>query len=493
MNEAASPSYAGFDLGTSALKAIIVDEAQVIIAENEVPLVSMRPRDLWSEQDPLAWWSALELAVAELRARNPAGWANIRAIGLSGQMHGAVILDAADAPLRPAILWNDGRAAAECRELREAVPDIGNLAGVDAMPGFLAPKLLWLRRHEPKIFARIVHILLPKDYLRLRMTGEFATDMADGAGTLLLDETRRAWAPALVEATGIRMDQLPHLLEGTMPSGKLKPAIAASWGLSGEVIVAAGGGDAACGAVGIGATQEGQAFISLGTSTQYVVTRRSHAPLPGAGIHAFCHAVPERWFQMAALLNGASCAGWIASILGSSDIGALMAQVEGAFRGPGDLLFLPYLQGERTPHNDPKAKGVFFGMHLQTKATDLVLAVLEGVAFSVADAQAALNAAGADPQLPSVIGGGARNLFWMKILASVLDKPLALHQAGEKGPAFGAARLARLAHTGEPVPEICRAPPIERIVEPDPGLVAGYAERLPRFRSLYAALKGEFQ
>jgi xylulokinase len=492
MNATASPSYAGFDLGTSALKAIIVDETQAILAEAEAPLTSSRPRDLWSEQNPLDWWSALERAVAELRARNPAAWAGIRAIGLSGQMHGAVILDAADAPLRPAILWNDGRAAAECLELREAVPEIGNLAGVDAMPGFLAPKLLWLRRHEPEIFRRIVRIMLPKDYLRLRLTGEFATDMADGAGTLLLDEARRDWAPVLIEATGIRLEQLPRLLEGTMPSGKLKPAIAAAWGLGHDVIVAAGGGDAACGAVGIGATQEGQAFISLGTSSQYVVTRQSYAALPSAGIHAFCHAVPERWFQMAAMLNGASCVGWIAGILGN-DIAALMARVEAAFRGPGDLLFLPYLQGERTPHNDPRAKGVFFGMHSKTDATDLVQAVLEGVAFSIADAQMALNAAGADPALPSVIGGGARNLFWMKLLASVLDKPLALHHAGEKGPAFGAARLARIALTSEPIAEICRAPPVERIVEPDPRLTAGYAERLPRFRSLYTALKGEFQ
>jgi xylulokinase len=326
------------------------------------------------------------------------------------------------------------------------------------------------------------------------MTGEFATDMADGAGTLLLDEARRAWSPLLVEAAGIRMEQLPRLFEGTAASGRLRPAIAAAWGLSPQVMVAAGGGDAACGAVGIGATQEGQAFISLGTSTQYVVTRQSYAALPGAGIHAFCHAVPERWFQMAALLNGASCAGWIARVLGrAADIGALMAEVERAYRGPGDLLFLPYLQGERTPHNDPNAKGVLFGMHLQTSATDLTQAVLEGVAFSVADAQAALAAAGADPPMPSVIGGGARNLFWMSLLASVLGKPLALHQAGEKGPAFGAARLARIAYTGEPVAEICAAPPIDRIIEPEPDLTAAYAERLPRFRSLYAALKGEFR
>ena len=488
------PTYAGFDLGTSALKAVIVDQRQAIIAESEVPIASQRPRDLWSEQDPLDWWAALETAMRELRTKHPRGFAAIAAIGLSGQMHGAVILDAADAPLRPAILWNDGRAAAECRELREAVPDIGKLAGVDAMPGFLAPKLLWLRRHEPEIFKRITRIILPKDFLRLRLTGEFATDMADGAGTLLLDEARRAWSPRLVEAAGISTEQLPRLLEGRAASGVLKPAIAVAFGLSPEVIVAAGGGDAACGAVGIGATQEGQAFISLGTSTQYVVTRQSYAALPEAGIHAFCHAVPERWFQMAALLNGASCAGWIARVLGrAADIGALMAQVERAYRGPGDLLFLPYLQGERTPHNDPNAKGVLFGMHLQTTATGLAQAVLEGVAFSVADAQAALAAAGANPPMPSVIGGGARNLFWMRLLASVLAKPLALHQSGEKGPAFGAARLARLAHTGEPVAEVCEAPPIDRVIEPEPELTAAYAERLPRFRALYAALKAEFR
>jgi xylulokinase len=491
MNGKAAAAYAGFDLGTSGLKAIVVDEAQQTLAECDVPLKSMRPHDLWSEQDPADWWTAFEAAVAKLRASNAEAWLAVRGIGLSGQMHGAVVLDAADQPLRPAILWNDGRSTAECRELMQAVPDIASIAGVEAMPGFLAPKLLWLRRHEPEVFQRIQRIMLPKDYLRLRLTGAFATDMADAAGTLLLDEAERDWSPRLVEAAGVRLDQLPQLLEGSQASGRLKASLAAAWGLGNDVPVAAGGGDAACGAVGIGAVEDGDAFISLGTSTQYVVTRRRHQPLAGSGIHAFCHAVPQRWFQMAVLLNGASCLGWLATVLGN-DPATLVAQAEAAFAEPSELLFLPYLQGERTPHNDANAKGVFFGLHGKTTANDLVQAVLEGVAFSVVDAQQALLAAGADPPRPSVIGGGARSAFWVKLLASALGKPLALHRGREKGPAFGAARLARLAVTGEPVGDVCSAPEIESVVQPDPKLTAAYAERLPRFRSLYAALKPEF-
>ncbi|MBV9568642.1 MAG: xylulokinase [Hyphomicrobiales bacterium] len=485
--------FAGFDLGTSALKAVVVDEAQRIVAQSEVTLDISRPRDLWSEQDPQSWWMALETAVAELRAKNPQAWTQIRGIGLSGQMHGAVLLDAKNVPLRPAILWNDGRALAECRELTQAVPDVGSLAGVDAMPGFLAPKLIWLRRHEPDIFARLARVMLPKDYLRLRMTGEFATDMSDAAGTLLLDVARRIWSARLLEAVQVTQVQLPKLLEGSAPSGSLAPSLASVWGLRDGVVVAAGGGDAACGAIGIGAVEEGQAFVSLGTSAQYVVVRDAHLPLAGTGIHAFCHAAPARWFQMAALLNGASAAGWIARALCRGDIEALMSETEAGFRGPSDLIFLPYLQGERTPHNDPKAKGVFFGLHPGITATDLVQAVLEGVAFSVADAQAALLRAGADPELPSVIGGGARNRFWMKLLAAVLGKALALRREGDKGPAFGAARLARLAVTGEAVGEVCEAPLVESIIEPEPELARAYADRLSRFRSLYQALRPEFQ
>ncbi|MBV8963550.1 MAG: xylulokinase [Hyphomicrobiales bacterium] len=485
--------FAGFDLGTSALKAVLVDDAQGIVAQSEVTLSVSRPRDLWSEQDPQIWWTALETAVAELRAKNRKAWTQIRGVGLSGQMHGAVLLDAENVPLRPAILWNDGRAFAECRELTQAVPDIGSLAGVDAMPGFLAPKLIWLRHHEPDVFAKMTRVMLPKDYLRLRMTGEFSTDMSDAAGTLLLDVAHRSWSARLLEAVKVTQAQLPKLLEGSAPSGSLAPSLANAWGLSDGVVVAAGGGDAACGAIGIGAVEEGQAFVSLGTSAQYVVVRDAHRPLSGTGIHAFCHALPSRWFQMAALLNGASAAGWIARALGRGDIDALMNETEAGFRGPSNLIFLPYLQGERTPHNDPKAKGVFFGLHPGITATDLVQAVLEGVAFSVADAQAALLAAGADPELPSVIGGGARNRFWMKLLASVLGKPLALRREGEKGPAFGAARLARLAVTGEALSEVCAAPPIASIIEPEPELTCAYADRLSRYRSLYKALKSEFQ
>ena len=484
--------FLGIDLGTSAVKALVTDEAQAVLASVSSPLMTSRPADLWSEQHPGDWWQAVEHCVAALRLALGARWKAVRAIGLSGQMHGAVLLDAAGQPLRPAILWNDGRSEAECRELQALVPGIGKLAGVPPMPGFAAPKLMWLGRHEPEVMARAAHFLLPKDYLRYRLTGGFATDMSDASGGLLLDTAHRRWSEDIAWACGITAAMLPALFEGSDNSGRLRPEVASGWGLEAGLPVAAGCGDAPAGAVGIGATGEGDAFVSIGTSALYFITRETYRPAPEHLIHSFCHGLPERWFQMAALLNGGGCLAWAAGLLGEPDIERLLDVTERRFTGPSPMLFLPYLTGERTPHNDPHAKGVIFGLTPSAQREDVVQAVLEGVALSIADCQAYLAETGALPDAVGVIGGGSKSRFWMRLMASVLGRRIVLYEGGGTGPAYGAARLARLAATGEAPEDVCRKPPVAAVLEPDPALQAAYLPRLEKFRSLYAALRPVF-
>jgi xylulokinase len=481
----------GIDVGTSAVKALLVDDGQRVLAQAEAPLEVSRPQPLWSEQDPESWWLAVDRAVRALRAHAPDSFQHVEAIGLSGQMHGAVLLDERDRVLRPAILWNDGRAHAECEALKRAVPDLAAIAGVPAMPGFTAPKLLWVARHEPDTFAKTRSVLLPKDYVRLRMTGEKITDASDAAGTLWLDQRTRAWSPALLEASGCQPSQMPRVIEGCDIGGHLLADVARGWGLRAGLPIAGGAGDAAAGAVGIGAIADGDAFVSLGTSAQYFVSGDRYRPWPHGLVHAFCHALPGRWFQMGAMLNGASALAWAAQLFGEGDIGALLDRVEQAYRGPARVLFLPYLTGERTPLNDPHARGVFFGMHADTTREELVQAVLEGVAFSIAQAQDLLAQAGTSPTRVAVIGGGSRSRFWMQMLATVLGRPVDRYRAAAQGPALGAARLAQLT-CGEDAASICRKPPLLETLAPDLALGAGYQECARRHRELYPALRAHF-
>ena len=484
--------YLGIDIGTSNVKAVVVNDDQTIVASAAAPLPISRPHALWSEQNPEDWWAAVDATVASLRQVAGVAFAAIRSIGLSGQMHGLVLLDAHGQPLRPAILHNDGRSFAEAKLLNEAVPDFGRIAGVPAMPGFAAPKVLWVKHHEPEVFAKARHLLLPKDYIRFRLTGTFATDLCDGSGAVLLDSGRRQWSPEIAAACGIGMDLLPAALEGTAISGELSETVASAWGLKAGIPVAAGAGDAAAGAIGTGAINEGDGFISMGTASQYFITRQRYQPAPEHLIHTFCHGLPGRWFQMAALLNGASCLAWVAGLLGQNDIGKLLASTEAQFTGPSPVTFLPYLTGERTPHNNPHAKGVLFGL-TQSATPELVAqSVLEGVALSLADCQALLAETGPLPAAIAVTGGGSKSPFWMKILASAIGRTVLLYESGETGPAFGAARLARLAVTGEDPGAVCAKPEIAAEIEPDPPLSAAYGERLERFRALYGAVSDLF-
>lgn len=484
--------FLGIDLGTSAVKAVLVDAGQRVIAQASSPLEVRRPHPLWSEQDPEDWWRAASAAAGTLRDGHAGAMRAVRGIGLSGQMHGATLLDRAGRVLRPAILWNDGRSGEDCAELERRVPALAEVTGNRAMPGFTAPKLLWVARNEPEVFASVATVLLPKDYLRLRMTGVRATDLSDASGTLWVDVARRAWSAEMLEATGLSEAAMPSLHEGTEATGMLLPEVASSWGLADGVVVAAGAGDNAAGAAGVGTVEAGSAFLSLGTSGVLFASNERFSPNPGRGVHAFCHCLPGRWHQMSVILSAASCLSFVARLTGAASEAALLEEVAASHDDIGSLVFLPYLSGERTPHNDPHAKGVFFGMTHGTGRAALARAVLEGVAFAFADGQEALEQAGTRLGTLQVIGGGARSALWGRILASVLGRPLAYPVGADVGPAFGAARLGRIAATGEAAEDVCVPPPVERMVEPEPGITEAAAPRLRLFRELYPALREAF-
>ncbi len=481
--------YLGIDIGTSGVKAVLVGDDGGLADSASAPLSVVRPHPLWSEQDPSDWWVAANSAVSDLDRDLRK---QVKAIGLSGQMHGATLLGADHRALRPAILWNDGRSVGQCQELEAAIPDLGQITGNRAMPGFTAPKLQWVRENEPEVFAATTKVLLPKDYVRLRMTGEIASDMSDSAGTLWLDVAARDWSDSMLAATGLSRAHMPALFEGSEPTGQLRAELAEAWGMA-RVPVAAGGGDNAAGAVGVGVVRPGDAFLSLGTSGVLFLANAAYTPNPAGGVHSFCHALPDRWHQMSVILSAASCVDWAARLTGSASAGALFDAIEKRDAPSGSELFLPDLSGERTPHNDPHAKGVVIGLTHESDAAALGQAVLEGVAFAFRDGLDALTDSGATIDSITVIGGGARSAYWGKLLSSVLNRPLIYRDGGEVGPAFGAARLAQLAAGGGAIEDVCIAPPITAVIEPDDRLTDHYAQRIGTYRSLYAKLKDSFQ
>ncbi len=481
--------FLGIDIGTSSVKAVLVDEQGAVVDTATAPLSVSRPHPGWSEQNPADWWEATNRAVVSLDAKLRH---QVKAAGLSGQMHGATLLDASDRALRPAILWNDGRSDAECAALEKAEPNSRKITGNIAMPGFTAPKLAWVRKHEPDVFAAIKSVLLPKDYVRLRMTGEKASDLSDAAGTLWVNVAKRAWSPEMLAATGLTEAHMPKLYEGPEATGKLRAELAEAWGME-RVVVAAGGGDNAAGAVGVGVIDEGDAFLSLGTSGVLFLANKSFLPNPDRAVHAFCHALPKRWHQMTVMLSAASCVDWAANLTGSADAGALLAKVEARGRLDGPEIFLPYLSGERTPHNDPYARGVLFGLNHDSDAAAVGQAVLEGVAFAFADGLDALIEAGATVGQISVIGGGARSSWWGKTLAAALGRPLAYRDGSEVGPAYGAARLARLAATKDAIEDVCTPPPIRAVIEPDDRDREALEGKRDQFVQLYKDLRARFR
>jgi len=481
--------YLGIDIGTSSVKAAVIAEGGAPVAHASAPLEVSRPRPGYCEQDPEAWWRATVSAVAALP---PATRSSVRALGLSGQMHGATLLGRDDRPLRPAILWNDGRSALECVELEKREPASRAITGNIMMPGFTAPKLLWVARHEPELFRATTCVLLPKDYVRLKLTGEKVSDMSDAAGTGWLDVGARDWSEPMLAATGLTRRHVPDLVEGTRPGGMLTAGAAESLELP-RVLVAGGGSDNAASAVGVGVVAPGQAFLSLGTSGVLFVVTDRFRPNPDGAAHAFCHCLPERWHQMAVMLSAASVVDWVAQLTGQADLSRLAEAARARGLDRESPLFLPYLTGERTPHNDPHARGVFFGIRPDTTASELAGAALEGVALGFADGLEVLLEKGGTIGEICVTGGGARLPYWGELIAAALNRPLSYRRDSEIGAALGAARLARLALGEDRIEEVCAAPPIERIVEPDPGRVALLRERRHTFVRLYRELKSTFR
>lgn len=480
--------YLGLDLGTSGLKAILTDGAGSVIDTAEMHYANPHPQQGWSEQDPADWVSACAQALDTLKARQPDAVAALRGIGLSGQMHGATLVDADDQVLRPCILWNDTRAAQQAAWL-DAQPQMRDITGNIVFPGFTAPKLLWLQSHEPGTFAKVAKVLLPKDYLRLWLTGEHVGDMSDSAGTSWLDVGARDWSDVALATGQMRRDQMPELCEGSAVSGHLRDVLRERWGIAGPVVVAGGGGDNAAAACGAGCFAEGQGFVSLGTSGVLLAAKDSFAPDAGSAVHTFCHAVPDRWYQMGVILAATDCMNWLSRQTGQS-AADLAGALPDHISGPSSLTFLPYLSGERTPHNNAQVRGAFVGLDIAHGTPDLTQAVIEGVSYALRDCLAALNGTGT--QLTSVIamGGGARSRYWLETLATVLDLPLSIPAGGEFGAALGAARLGIAADTGAPVADIMTPPAIAETIDPRPDLQDRYAAGWQRYRALYPALCG---
>lgn len=481
--------FLGLDLGTSELKALLLSDQHQVVATAREPLTVQRPQPLWSEQDPADWWGAVQSVMDQLHTSHPRYLARLQGIGLSGQMHGATLLDGNEQVLRPAILWNDGRSGAQCEQLTRDIPHLSAITGNLAMPGFTAPKLQWVRQHEPEVFARVARVLLPKDWLRLMLTGEAVSDMSDAAGTLWLDVGRRDWSDTMLAATGLTRSHMPRLVEGSAIAAFLKSELCQRWGLPDQVPVAGGAGDNAASAVGMGLVQPGQGFVSLGTSGVVFVSGAAFAPNPSQALHAFCHALTERWHVMSVMLSAASAVTWAARQLGYQDEAALLT--EAATLMPAERedapLFLPYLSGERSPHNNPLATGSWIGLRASHERPHLAYAVAEGVGFGLLDGLRTIPPMQPPLESLSVVGGGSRSDTWCQLLADILGLTLTRHQDAEAGGAMGAARLAWLA-TGGTIEDVCVCPPVTRRFDPDPSRQAVLATRHERFVRLYRAL-----
>lgn len=485
----------GLDLGTSELKALVMSADGAVLAIAHAPLAWRQPHPGWAEQDACDWWRATVTACAQLKASAPQALAGVRAIGLSGQMHGATLLDAADQVLRPCILWNDTRSAAQCEALTRDCPSLHDIAGNLAMPGFTAPKLMWVREHERAVFDRVATVLLPKDWLRLKLTGRKVSEMSDAAGTLWLDVAKRDWSDVLLAATGMTRAHMPTLVEGPQVSGQLAVNAARELSLTPGIPVVGGAGDNAASAIGIGAVKAGDSFVSLGTSGVLFSVTDQHRPNVGEAVHAFCHALPGVWHQMAVMLSAASSLSWITRATGHANEGELLATVSALSAAECNAapIFLPYLSGERTPHNDAAASGVFLGLRNAHEAPHLAFAVIEGVSFGLRDGLDAMRRAGSHIDEVQLVGGGSRSTLWAQLLADVLQVRVLIGEASNVGAALGAARLAALGLgdvNAVRIAEICRPPATLHRFEPHPS--ATPLHRLATYRSTYQALRPVF-
>lgn len=480
--------YLGIDLGTSGVKALLIDDSQAIIASASAALEISRPKPGWSEQDPADWIRATETALDGLKADNAGALSAVRGIGFSGQMHGATLLDAQDRVLRPCILWNDTRSHLEAAAL-DADQQVRRISGNIVFPGFTAPKLVWVAWNERDIMKAVRKVLLPKDYLRLWMTGEHVSEMSDASGTAWLDVANRSWSSTLLAASGMREEQMPRLVEGTEISGQLRPELAGRWGMDAGIVVAGGGGDNAASAIGMGTVMPGSAFASLGTSGVLFAANGSYQPNAESAVHTFCHALPGTWHQMGVILSATDSLNWLAGITGAS-AAELTGELGEELQAPTGISFLPYLSGERTPHNDADIRGAFTGIGHEADRASLTRALMEGVAFAFRDSLEALALAGTSLDRVTGIGGGSRSVYWLKALATALRLPVDIPADGDYGAAFGAARLGLIAAAKADPAAICTAPKTAMTIEPDRQLSDAYETAYQRFHALYPAIRG---
>lgn len=479
-------SFLGIDLGTSGLRALLVDDEGKPIGASERHYNLMHPIPGWSEQDPADWIAALNGAVDELRASFPQ-FASLKGVGVAGHMHGATLLDASGSVLRPCILWNDARSHTQATRL-DAAENVRALSGNIVFPGFTAPKLDWVRENEPEIFQTIAKVLLPAGYLNYYLTGEYVADMSDSAGTSWLDVGKRCWSDHLLDVSNMRRDQMPRLVEGAQAAGELRAELKSNWGLSSKVIVAGGAGDNAAAACGMGALNEGQGFVSVGTSGVILSARDGYRPAPETAVHTFCHAVPGRWYQMGVMLSATDSLNWLAKIAGKSpsELTCALGEIP---QNPGSVRFLPYLSGERTPHNDAEIKGSITGVFADTTLEDLTRGVLEGVAFALRDCFDALTATDAKMDHLIAIGGGTASRYWLRLISTVLGVPLLLPDGGEFGAALGAARLGIAAATDEPLEHLIFPPNIRETIQPDTKMSPIFRDAHLAFKTAYPGIK----
>lgn len=479
--------YLGIDLGTSGLKAVIIDGDQNIIASHTSPLKVQRPHDGWSEQSPDSWIAALEESIASLQLSAAKEVSAIKGIGLSGQMHGATLLDKDDNILRPCILWNDTRNSNEAAKL-DADPEFREICGNIIFPGFTAPKLSWCRNNEADLFERTSRVLLPKDYLRLYLSGEYVSEMSDAAGTGWLDIAKRDWSDSLLEKTGLHRNHMPSLVEGTDISGKLRPELASNWGMNSNVVIAGGGGDNAMSAAGLGTVKEGDAFLSLGTSGVLFVGNDSYRPKPESAVHTFCHALPDTWHQMGVILSATDALNWLAKLLGTSSQ-ALTEELSSSLSSASATTFLPYLSGERTPHNDAHIRGAFTGLSHLTNRQDMTRSILEGVSYAFKDCQSALASTGTKIQHMLAVGGGAKSSYWIELLATVLDTPIDITLDGDFGASFGAARMGMIAAENASPASVLTKPTKTKTIVPNTKFSASLEDGYQKYRALYPAIR----
>jgi xylulokinase len=487
----------GVDVSTTATKALLLDERGTVVAIASTPHALSTPRPLWSEQNPEEWWQAASASIHSVLLQAGLGGEAVAAVGLTGQMHGLVLLDDSGQVLRPAILWNDQRTGKQCDDIRKRLgkDQLIQITGNDALTGFTAPKVLWVQQNEPEVYAKARHILLPKDYVRYRFTGEFAMDKADGSGTLLFDLKTRNWSTEVLTALGIPAEWLPPTFEGPEFTGQIIPEAAVQTGLRPDTPVAAGGGDQAAQAVGVGAVEPGVVALSVGTSGVVFAPTSSALIEPEGRLHAFCHAVPGMWHLMGVMLSAAGSLQWYRDTLAPGvSFDDLLKEAESVPAGSEGLLFLPYLSGERTPYPDPLARAAWIGLTLRHGRGHMTRAVLEGVALGLKDSFTLIQNAGlGEIRQVRASGGGTRSALWRQILASVLDTELVTVNTSE-GAAFGAALLAGVgAATWKDVPSACiAAVKFTGSTQPDSAQVETYRKAYSLYRALYPALKPTF-